>query len=267
MSHMLGVGMDSGGQIGLGLGRGCRIGVGRGLGSCRRNGLRIGRGRCVGLRFLGRLRLDIRRELRLRFELSLRQGVGPDLRLRHRDVLRLSFRHVLRHRLCLNLISGRELLRRLKGHRRLLLGVLVLLDLRRNLVLGRLDIGDALDEVDEPCDDGLDVGARIAAASKGPLQNPCRTRQRPNNEHVVRTAERDLVEALADLGGLAAGDVAGDVGLGEQLNGNVLEQMGKLGVVCDLAKDGRGVTEADVIVQCGHEVENEGRPPRDPHSS
>ena len=47
-----------------------------------------------------------------------------------------------------------------------------------------------------------------------------------------------------------------------KLHGHVLEQVGELGLLDDLAKVGTGVAQADVVRNLGHELDHEGACPR-----
>ena len=128
-----------------------------------------------------------------------------------------------------------------------------------HLVLRRLlDLGEALDQVDQAGRNGVHVGLGVAATREGPLHEPGRAGERADHEHVVGALERQLVGALADLGGLAARDVAGDVRPGKKLNGHVLEQVRELGVAHHVAEGAGLVPEAHVVAQLGHDLPNAG---------
>ena len=132
---------------------------------------------------------------------------------------------------------------------------------RRDVPLGLLRrlsvLVEARHEGDETLGDGGDVGARLSAARVRPLENPHRAGERAGDEHVVGAREADAVGALGELDGLSGGDVPGRVGPGEQLDGNVLEQVRELGAPHDLAKARGRVTEAVVVGELGHELEHE----------
>ena len=106
-----------------------------------------------------------------------------------------------------------------------------------------------VDETAKAVDDRGHVGRGVAAAGEGPVDDPDGAREGGCGEHVVLAGKLDLEGAgvVRDGIGLAGRDVAGDVGLGEELDGHVLEQVGKLGRAHAVLEGLAGITQADVV--------------------